>query len=122
MCVAHRVADPSDPTGVLAMATFFHDAVYDPRSSTNEADSAVLFESFVKTLNPPPTSALSLVSSYIIATAAHNVSSSPDPQLRLFIDADMAVLGKSVAAYDNYAGLIRLEYKHYERDAYCEGR
>ena len=104
------------------MATFFHDAVYDPTSSTNEADSAVLFENFVKAQGTTASPSCLLVSAYISATTAHNVSGSTDPSLKLFIDADMAVLGKSPAAYDNYAGLIRLEYRHHERDKYCEGR
>jgi len=38
---------------ILFLATFFHDAIYDPRSGTNEEDSAELFQKFVKELLSP---------------------------------------------------------------------
>ena len=33
-------------SSILIMATFFHDAIYDPKSTTNEKDSATLFRQF----------------------------------------------------------------------------
>ena len=42
--------------------------------------------------------------------------------LKLFLDADMAVLGKESNAYDHYAALIRKEYIHVPHDLYCEKR
>jgi predicted metal-dependent HD superfamily phosphohydrolase len=44
------------------------------------------------------------------------------PYLQIFLDADMAVLGKSWEAYQYYASLIRQEYKYVPHDLYCEKR
>ncbi|EJK76201.1 hypothetical protein THAOC_02051, partial [Thalassiosira oceanica] len=43
---------PGDDDGraALDLAAFFHDAVYDPRSPTNEGDSAGLFDGFAADL------------------------------------------------------------------------
>jgi predicted metal-dependent HD superfamily phosphohydrolase len=117
------VLDPVDSSGVLAMSTFFHDAIYDPRSGTNEEDSAVLFEAFAEAVEGAAASPnCAKVAEYIRATRHHNVSESTDESLKIFVDADMSVLGKCAEGYNNYAGLIRLEYAHYERSDYCQGR
>lgn len=43
------------------------------------------------------------VSAYILATKQHNVSESDDPDLRAFIDLDMAVVGRERSTYLEYA-------------------
>lgn len=113
---------PSKPAAICYMSTFFHDSIYNPKSPTNEEESAQLWKSFCIALKIPWSDDAVKVHGYIIATKIHEVSNEPDPYLKIFIDADMGVLSKSKSAYDNYAGLIREEYKHVERGVYCEKR
>jgi predicted metal-dependent HD superfamily phosphohydrolase len=108
----------------IVLSIFFHDSVYDARSGTNEEDSALLFESFADEWAISKTSETlkSKVIEYILATKKHHVSyENPEP-LALFLDLDMAVLGKEEAAYQAYAGLIRKEYEYVPRDIYCQKR
>jgi predicted metal-dependent HD superfamily phosphohydrolase len=108
----------------MFLATFFHDAVYDPKSSTNEEDSALLFQEFASEsgLDGAHPSTTQRVTQFIIATKHHHVADSNPIDLALFLDVDMAVLGKDPNAYKSYAGLIREEYRHVPRDVYCAKR
>lgn len=117
----------------LEMATFFHDAVYNPKSGTNEEDSAELYKCFVAdvigkltknsdTLDKIENEEHSKVMDYILATKQHSVSPSADIYLKMFLDVDMSVLGKHCDSYDAYAGLIRQEYIHVDRELYCTKR
>uniref|UniRef100_A0A6U6CET0 Uncharacterized protein n=1 Tax=Odontella aurita TaxID=265563 RepID=A0A6U6CET0_9STRA len=115
----------------VSLAVFFHDAVYDAKSSTNEEDSAALYREFqigkdgvayhskmeLKNIG-------SLIVHYILATKSHFVqlSDREDPVLLAFLDADMSVLAKCHEAYDAYAGCIRYEYQHVPREVYCKKR
>lgn len=139
---------PSDMTidtarATMILATLFHDAIYDPKSNTNEEDSATLYCTFASELSQAMLSGkgqpldfantsgsvitspyfdFDRVQKYILATKYHNIASSDDIYLKLFLDADMAVLGKQDIAYDVYAGLIRQEYIHVDRSVYCQKR
>lgn len=124
----------------ICWATFFHDAVYNPKSSTNEEDSAKLFEEFCSDalaiiLTTGDTSkddqvakVARFVSTLIIATKEHKVISKetmPESEIdlqKIFLDIDMSVLGKHENAYLAYASCIRKEYSFVEEPVYCEKR
>ena len=121
---------------LLILSIFFHDAIYDVHSSTNEEDSAALFqESFAKHTDLHPTN-VRLVVSYILATKHHAVSDStittlrtvdkgnnfPYDPLHIFLDLDMSVLGKVPMAYHQYSILIRKEYAFVPPATYCSKR
>lgn len=109
---------------VLALTVFFHDAVYDPKSSTNEEDSAKLFESFwyeTHENGDEGNEVKDRVVRYIIATKSHTATED-DKCAQLLLDIDMAVLGKQRYAYWSYANMIRREYSFVEHDMYCEKR
>jgi len=114
---------PSSPgeLQVVLLAIFFHDVIYDARSATNEEDSAKLFESFAEEVRIPSLLAKTVVE-YIIATKKHKVSEENPAGLALFLDLDMAVLGKKTTAYMQYAALIRKEYIFVPHDVYCHKR
>lgn len=136
---------------IVIICVFFHDAIYDAKSATNEEDSLSLYQSFEKQLleciihsenqrtrNTDTKIHFDLssqwqhtnkVSVFILATKSHNLDSikERDDQmfleyLKIFLDADMAVLGKCHDAYDHYASLIRKEYIHVPHTVYCEKR
>jgi predicted metal-dependent HD superfamily phosphohydrolase len=129
-------------TAIIDLSVFFHDAIYNPKSGTNEEDSAELFDQFVNEVFGDNEAALSAptkitkkewsgfkaVKNFIIATKSHILDGAVDmrneeiPYLQIFLDADMAVLGKSWEAYQYYASLIRQEYKYVPHDLYCEKR
>jgi predicted metal-dependent HD superfamily phosphohydrolase len=99
---------------VIFLAILFHDAVYDPKSSTNEEDSARLFHAFANDtgLARARPDACQQVTTYILTTKKHEALDTNSPGLALFLDIDMAVLGKGPEAYREYAALIRREYAH----------
>lgn len=140
--------EPEQPV-LTALAAFFHDAVYDSTapSGDNERASAALFKEFAASVvaassrdNSSDTNdgegsestglltsqAVEDVSAWIERTAAHlppvgsNTVTTGD--LAKFLDADLAVLGASEAAYDRYAQQVRLEYHCYGDKAFRVGR
>jgi predicted metal-dependent HD superfamily phosphohydrolase len=108
---------------IMILAVFFHDAIYDAKSSTNEEESAKLFQEFCADVHASNSDIEASVVQYILLTKSHIVpQDSDDFTLALFLDIDMAVLGKEESAYLHYAGLIRHEYHFVERSVYCEKR
>jgi len=110
---------------VLLLSIFFHDAIYNAKSSTNEQDSAELFLDFFTSIaiSHEVNSLLKKrVEQFILATQQHRVSPENAESLALFLDLDMAVLGKQPSAYLAYAALVRKEYAFVPRDIYCEKR
>ena len=150
----------------IELAIFFHDIIYNVKSSTNEEDSALLLKEFLTELSQLFTNNnnnnnndnsiridkegnqkkrddwnyfVERTSCYILATKSHNHHYKPSSSLSsfhnnhdreeryelglaLFLDADMAVLGKTRLAYQHYAASIRIEYQHVPRSVYCEKR
>lgn len=123
-------ADTDTNAAVLTMAVFFHDAVYDPKSTTNEEDSADLYDGFVRDARDARGTAVDDrsfphvdVRRIILATKSHALPPDDDgTPTRVLLDADMAVLGKRPHAYDAYARAVRREYAFVERATYCEKR
>ena len=135
---------------IFTLAAFFHDVIYNPKSSTNEKDSANLFLEFVSELSRivattsslgiewsdsisrsilfrPNTMMTQQIEQCIIATATH-ISSANQARndgntiVAIFLDADMSILGRHPSRYDTYAASIRKEYEFVERSVYCEKR
>jgi predicted metal-dependent HD superfamily phosphohydrolase len=104
----------------VQLAIWFHDVVYDPRQSDNEAQSAA---TAVRVLRPlgVPQATLNIVSDLILATQNHEVDAT-DPNYFVMLDADLAILGASPEEYDHYARAIRQEYSFVPDVAYRKGR
>ena len=102
------------PAGVdpfpIALAVWFHDAVYDPKAGDNEARSADLSATVSARLGVP-VDAVSFTEELIRSTD-HRVPVAKDARLGFAIlhDADLAILGSAPARYDRYAADIRREY------------
>jgi predicted metal-dependent HD superfamily phosphohydrolase len=104
----------------LAFAAWYHDAVYDPRRSDNEAKSA---ERAMKDLDDlGAESALrSHVVQLILATKNH-AAGGRDYDDDIFLDADLAILGSPEGEYRAYVRNVRAEYAHLDDAAWKTGR
>lgn len=104
---------PPEQADPIALAFWFHDAVYNWRSKTNEADSAAWATEFLTGCDAPDELTNS-VHDLIMATrhfaSGPPVASMPDDQL-LMIDIDLSILGRAAEVYDRYEKAIRQEYK-----------
>lgn len=90
-----------------------------------------MFDEFVSDVKADPqskptelTDIAPLISKYIIRTEKHKLEGDDvnDQDLQLFLDFDVAILGKADEGYKLYASQIRNEYIHYPWDAYQKGR
>ena len=100
-----------DPAAVQ-LAILFHDAVYDPARSDNEAQSAQLLRD--ADLPDVTDDARLRAVRMIEATAAHGLADNLDENDRSdmaeFLDMDLSILGVAPAVFDGYERAIRDEY------------
>lgn len=124
---------------VALAAAFFHDAVYDPQATDNEARSAVLADTQLRSLGWPEPR-VAAVASIVRATAGHLVDANDsdddgedrdssdvaaitrDPTCDVVLDADLGVLGADPAAYLAYTTGVRAEYGALDDDTWRQGR
>jgi len=111
----------ADPEAV-ALAAWFHDAVYDVHSGpgASEEASAVLASSEVRRVGGADALA-DEVARLVRLTAGHAV----DPDDRsgaVLVDADLWILSAPPARYDRYVAAVRAEYAHVPDDAWRTGR
>ncbi len=108
--------DVPDPDAVR-LAALFHDAVYDPRSSTNEPDSAALAGQVLSTLESHER--IAHVQRLVLATAGHRARW---PDEAVLLDADLAVLGAGRPTYVAYVDAVRQEFGHLDAEGWRVGR
>ncbi len=111
------VADPH----MMAMAIWFHDAVYDPARTDNETESAVLARKNLKHLGEKD-AFIDDVAEMILATTRHQLPEKASGDMKLFLDFDLSILGSAPEIYADYAAAIRAEYGFVAEDAYRAGR
>ena len=122
-----------DDVDVVEAAALFHDAIHNPRVSTNEADSAALAGD-VLTAAGWTAQRCAAVQQLILATA-HQPSTSHGTAARsgtapatssfaerVLVDADLAILGSDSASYRAYADAVRAEYAHVAEPEWAVGR
>jgi predicted metal-dependent HD superfamily phosphohydrolase len=95
-----------DPPAVEA-ALWFHDAVYDPHSITNEEDSAAIAAECLAEANVARAT-IDLVRQLVLCTKTHEPGGIPDAAV--LIDIDLAILGQPPERYWEYEQAIRAEY------------
>ncbi|MDR3352190.1 MAG: Nudix family hydrolase [Zoogloeaceae bacterium] len=111
-------ADIRDPDAML-FALFYHDVVYIPGRTDNEAQSAEFAAVRLERLGLSPPE-IGKVRDLILATAGH--MGSDDPDTNLFLDLDLAALGVPRPRYLEMATLVRMEYPAYDEAHYTAGR
>jgi predicted metal-dependent HD superfamily phosphohydrolase len=102
----------------IALALFFHDAVYDPRAGDNEVKSAALARERLGRL-AIPADAIERIASAIEATEHHDATHG---DARLMVDLDLTILGAKPAVFDDFEGRIRKEYAHVPAALFGPGR
>jgi len=118
--VAGRLAATSP--GTVALAAWFHDALYDPTHRDNEERSAELAVTELTALGLDA-GTVEAVARLVRATAHLGDGEPPtDPDARVLLDADLAILGASPVRYERYARDIRREYAHVSDGDYARGR
>lgn len=110
---------PLHDEGAVVAAAFCHDAVYDPRATDNEEQSALLAERLLAGLGWDE-ARCRRVGDLVRATAAHGAPA--DDDTAVLLDADLAVLGSEPAAYQAYVTGVRAEYAHVDDAAWRIGR
>ncbi len=106
--------------GAVVAAAFFHDVVYDPARSDNEAASGRLADIALGELGWE-TERRRRVMAMIDATVAHHVDDI-DLDTQVLLAADLAVLAADPAGYGDYVRAVRREYAHVTDDDWRSGR
>lgn len=119
--VAERVGWRRGPEVFAAM--LYHDAIYRPGEADNERKSADLARRALAGTGLD----LDRVAELILATAHHGkdgVVADPDadPDLTMFLDADMAILGASPERFSQYERQIATEFAQIPPDLFAIGR
>ena len=111
------------------MAIWYHDVIYQPHFKDNEAQSSALFlkhfdeyfGNFFPNQNLTNKEIRIWINQMILSTFGHQ------PRLhhmdmRLFLDADLAILATDSKTYETYTKAIRTEYNIYPDHLYYQGR
>ncbi len=111
---------PAPPSkDAIEAATWFHDAVYDPKAADNEERSAELaIYAFGKA--GASSEFLKTIEELILATKHSQIPTIIIGQT--MVDIDLSILGKPPAEFDRYERAIRLEYQHVPDEAFRKGR
>lgn len=104
----------------VALALWFHDAVYDPRRDDNEARSADWARASVLAAGCE-TAVADRVQALVLATATHEAAGD-DPDTHLLLDIDLAILGAAPERFDQYEQQVRAEYAHVPDPDFRAGR
>jgi predicted metal-dependent HD superfamily phosphohydrolase len=102
----------------LQLAAWFHDAVYVPGRSDNEARSAALADRRLAEAGATR-ACRDAVCAAVLATAGH---ASPLPEVAPLLDADLAILGAAPAEYAAYRQAIRREFASVPAALFARGR
>jgi pantetheine-phosphate adenylyltransferase len=103
----------------IALAIWFHDAVYDPKAKDNEEQSASLAKDSVKQIGLP-NSLGEQVNDLIMATK-HTATPVKHTD-QVLADIDIVVLGKTEREFNAYEVGIRKEYEWVPQPDFCAGR
>lgn len=105
----------------IELALWYHDAIYEIRSKTNEEDSAKLLievlAPFETKLNLETVKDLILASKHLGGTPAKQ-----SPEIDAFLDIDLSILGRTPIDYEVYKRQIRDEYRSVGNLLYAYGR
>ena len=102
--VRHKIERPEE----VEMALWFHDAVYEPFSDSNEEDSAEWAADWLQERGADK-NAIARIADHILDTKNHGKPENIDGQYML--DIDLSILGTPADIYNVFEQNIRREYK-----------
>lgn len=111
----HLAAAP----GEIALALWFHDAVYDVHRKDSEELSAALARRAMREAGAAE-EACGRVAALVLATR-HDAQPAPGDEA-LLTDIDLAILGAAPARFGEYERQVRREYAHVPDEAFRAGR
>jgi predicted metal-dependent HD superfamily phosphohydrolase len=119
----HLIFDRARPLAThpeeIELAIWFHDAIYDTRSSNNEQRSAEWAKSVIHQAGLSPELAERLAR-MILATCHHGEVQDNDAQI--LVDVDLAILGREKEVFWQYEENIRQEYAWVPADLFRQKR
>lgn len=96
----------SKQADAVELGLWFHDAVYDPKATDNEEQSAAMAK---RCLEYAGRSDLAeTVGALVMATKLHTTDAGPDAAL--IVDVDLSILGQDEKRFAEYEAAIRAEY------------
>lgn len=98
----------------VALALWFHDAVYDAQAKDNELKSAELFEQYLA--QDLSIDIVQKIKQWIVATQKHEATDELD--LQFLLDIDLAILAASPERFAEYEQQIQQEYAWVDPDIY----
>lgn len=104
---------------VLLFSLFYHDVIYNPLQSDNEAKSAEFARKIMLEIGVPAQQ-IKLCIMQIESTKSHQISI--DYDTNYFTDADLSILGETWDNYETYFKAVRKEYAIYPNFMYNGGR
>ena len=110
--------DLCERQGEVAVAIWFHDAIYDPRRHDNESRSAAWANDYLMS-EGMAADAVDRITAIIRCTETHNGRSADE---RLMCDIDLAILAADPATFSRYDADIRKEYSWVPDEAYRSAR
>jgi predicted metal-dependent HD superfamily phosphohydrolase len=102
------------------LATWFHDAIYEPKRSDNEIESAKMAVKILSKLSLRDDKIIK-IEQIILATQTHSAENLDDDG-KIFLDLDLSILGANREIYQNYSRAIRREYAHVPNFLFRRGR
>lgn len=118
--ILDRLADLANDVVAVRFAIWFHDAVFDPKSSDNEDRSAELAIHSLRELGIPEDRAEHVAA--LIRSTKHESLSVRGSDVDVLLDADLAILGAEERRYRRYAKAIQREYSWVDEATYRAGR
>ena len=105
--------------GEVALALWYHDAVYQPRSGDNELRSA---EWAARTMSEAGVAKERIDRVHALIMATRHDAPAESPDAKLLVDIDLAVLGAAPERFDEYDRDVRAEYAWVPEALYREKR
>ena len=113
-CLRHldAVRDKTDRPDEIEMALWFHDAIYEPFSASNEEDSAEWAADWLQDRGLDK-SVIARIADHILDTKSHDTPATLDG--RFMLDIDLSILGTPIRVYDQFEVDVRREYRRVPR-------